>query len=84
LIRRGDWVDQPSIGLPGLVTNTGIITAEALARSGNAAAADSIIGTVRELAGAMRFKDLLASLPAPRAATPGSDSPAAVPLPIRP
>jgi hypothetical protein len=86
LIKRGDWVDQPSIGLPGLVTNTGIITAEALARRGDAAVADSILGTVRELATAMRFNDLLASLPAPRARDPlsTSDTPAAVPVPIRP
>lgn len=84
LIRRGDWVDQPSVGLPGLVTNTGIITAEALSRTGNTVVADSVIATVRELAAAMRFNDLLASLPGPRTPPLGNDSPAAVPVPIRP
>jgi hypothetical protein len=81
LAERTVWHDIPSINIPGLVVNTGIITAEALARSGNRAAADSIFQDVREVAVAMRFNDLVAQLPGPQAARPGSDSPQAVPLP---
>ena len=84
LARRSDWVDQPSIGIPGLVANTGVITGEALARAGNIAAADSVFQSVRGIAVAMRFTDLVQNLPLLRQPAPGTDSPQAVPLPLRP
>ncbi len=84
LARRSEWHDVPSIGIPGLVVNTGIITGEALARSGNRAAADSIFQDVRKVAVAMRFNDLVAQLPGPEATRPSTDSPQAVPLPLTP
>ncbi|HRQ78446.1 MAG TPA: DUF2723 domain-containing protein [Gemmatimonadaceae bacterium] len=77
LARRSEWHDIPSIGIPGLVVNTGVLTGEALARTGNRAAADSVFQQVRAVAVAMGFEDLVRRLPAP---VPGNDAPAAVPL----
>ncbi len=80
LAKRSIWVDQPSIGIPGLVANTGIMTAEALARAGNRAAADSVVEDVRAISTAMRFGDILAGLPAPLRRAPAGDVPQTVPL----
>ena len=85
LIRKGDWVDGPSKGIPGLVVTTGIATAEALMQAGRQADAERIIATTREVAVAMRFDDLVRSL-APQLPTPPptNDAPAKTPVPVRP
>jgi hypothetical protein len=62
LSTRGDWVDAPSRGIPFLVINTGIITAEALNRAGRRPAADSLIAATRKIALGVRFDDVAASL----------------------
>ncbi|MBX3133375.1 MAG: DUF2723 domain-containing protein [Gemmatimonadaceae bacterium] len=83
LANRSMWVDQPSIGLPGLVVNTGIITAAAMERAGHEAAADSVNDQVRAIATAMGFADLVAQMQAtrqPRIA-PGSDMLQSFPVP---
>ena len=59
LIRRGDWVDRPSQGIPFLVVNTGIITSEAVARAGDEAKADEIMETARQVGIAANFGDIL-------------------------
>jgi len=74
LIRKGDWVDAPSQGIPYLVISTGIATAEALARTGHQAAADSTIETARQLAVAMRFTSIADDLEPIPAALPSGDS----------
>ena len=83
LIRKGDWVDGPSKGIPALVVTTGIATAEALMQAGRQADAERIIATTREVAVAMRFDDLVRSL-APQPPVPTSDAPAKTPVPVRP
>ena len=62
LSRRGDWVDAPSRGIPFLMINTGIMTAEALNRAGQRAAADSLIAETRKIALGVRFDDVAESL----------------------
>ena len=86
LIRRGDWVDAPSRGIPYLVISTGIATAEAMARAGMKSDADRTLETARKVAVSMRFDDVARSLEAPAPATPQSDSPVrtTVPAPRRP
>ncbi len=69
LIRRGDWVDSPSRGIPFLIFNTGIITSEALARSGNQKKSDEILETARQVAIATNFGDIFAQI-APQPAAP--------------
>jgi hypothetical protein len=63
LIDKGIWVDEPSRGIPFLVMNSGIVTAEALARSGNRAAADSVLETARDVGMAIGFGDILGGQP---------------------
>jgi hypothetical protein len=58
LIRKGDWIDAPSRGIPYLIISTGIATAEGLARTGQTVAADSLIEQVRKVAVAMRFTEI--------------------------
>ena len=85
LIRKGDWVDGPSRGIPGLIVTTGIVTAEALMQTGRQKDADGILNTTREVAVAMRFEDLVRSLaPQLPPPTPTNDAPARTPVPVRP
>ena len=74
LIRRGDWVDSPSRGIPFLIFNTGIITSEALARSGNQKKSDEVLEVARNVAFATNFGDIFAQI-APNPTAP------VVPLP---
>ena len=83
LIEKGDWIDYPSRGIPFLVLNTGIVTAEALARVGKGAASDSVLATARQVGIATRFGDIVGeSIPAPPP-IPSGDSAARVPVPVR-
>jgi len=79
LIRRGGWVDAPSRGIPFLLVSTGISTAEALNQIGLRADAERMIGTVRDIARAMRFDDIAASLEAQMPAPAASPDTAARP-----
>jgi hypothetical protein len=54
LIKRGDWVDEPSVGIPDLYVITGLILSEALQRTGRAAEAAKVIGTAQQVAAATR------------------------------
>ena len=84
LIRKGDWIDQPSAGIPYLVVTTGLATAEALIQSGRGAEANAIIDKARDVAVAMRFAELAAALPQTNVAIPTTDSNARVTVPLRP
>ncbi len=82
LIRKGDWVDAPSRGIPGLIVTSGIATAEALMQAGRQREADGVIATTRTLAVAMRFEDIARSMaPSP---VPTSDAPVKTPVTVRP
>jgi hypothetical protein len=86
LIRRGDWVDNPSRGIPFLIFNTGLITSEAVARAGNEAKSDEILEVSRQVAIAANFGDIMAQMPAPVPVpqTPQADTTQRVPVPVRP
>jgi hypothetical protein len=59
LIRKGDWIDRPSVGIPYLYVATGIVLSEGLARTGREAAADSVLDITEQLAAATRLSELL-------------------------
>jgi hypothetical protein len=82
LIRRGDWIDQPSIGIPYLYIATGLELADALAQS-NPAESQKVMDTARQVANAMRMGSALASAEqlVPQIAVPSGDSPRAKTLP---
>jgi len=67
LVKKGDWIDYPSRGIPYLIVTTGLATAEGLMQSGRQAEADKIIDTTREVAVAMRFAEIADNLPQPTA-----------------
>ena len=84
LIRRGDWVDSPSRGIPFLIFNTGIITSEALARSGNQAKSDEVLEVARQVAIATNFGDIFAQIaPNPTAPVPVPQADTTITQPVR-
>ena len=54
LIKRGDWVDVPSVGIPDLYTITGIMLSEALQRGGRPDVAKQIFTEAEQVAKATR------------------------------
>ncbi len=81
LIRRGDWVDDPSKGIPFLIFNTGIVTSDALARTGQLAKSDSILETARQVALATNFGDIFAQLRPEQVPVPRGDTSVPVRIP---
>jgi hypothetical protein len=85
LIRRGDWIDQPSVGIPYLYIATGATLAQILNDRGQAQDALAVFNTTRQVAAAVNIPTT-ASLPAPdttglQAPAPG-DSRASKQLPV--
>ena len=64
LIRKGDWIDRPSVGIPYLYVATGVVLAEGLQRTGRTAAADSVLAVTEQVARATRLSDLFGGAPA--------------------
>ena len=85
LIRRGDWIDQPSIGIPYLYIATGLELADALAQS-DPREAQKVMDTTRLVANAMRMGSALTSAEQmlPQVTVPSGDSPRAKTLPAPP
>jgi hypothetical protein len=89
LIKRGDWIDQPSVGIPYLYIATGATLAQVLNDRGDGAAAAAVFNTTRDVAQAVRIQTS-AALPPPmnapvetaQALTPG-DSRASKQLPLK-
>jgi hypothetical protein len=84
LIKRGDWIDQPSVGIPYLYIATGATLAQVLNDRGQPAEAAKVFNTTREVAKAVRIQTS-AELPPPMVdpgLTPG-DSRAPKELPIK-
>jgi hypothetical protein len=72
LIRRGDWVDQPSVNIPALYVMSGYFLAEGLMGEGERPQADSVLRTATSVAAAAHLDQMF------RPATP---APQALPLP---
>jgi hypothetical protein len=91
LIKRGDWIDQPSVGIPYLYIATGATLASVLNDRGEGADAAKVFNTTREVAQAVRIQTST-ELPPPMAVpsepvnglapTPG-DSRASKQLPLK-
>ena len=58
LIKKGHWVDRPSVGIPYLYVSTGLMLTEALRMSGDAASAPKVLETTRLLAKATGLGDI--------------------------
>ncbi len=58
IIRRGDWVDRPSVGIPTLYAATALLLGEVLANRGEVSEADRIRRKALDIAEASRTTDL--------------------------
>ena len=83
LIRKNDWIDRPSVGIPYLYVATGVVLSEGLERTGRKAAADSVIKLTERVAMATRLSDLFGGVPAETPIPGIGDSGPKVPV-IRP
>jgi hypothetical protein len=85
LIARGDWIDQPSIGIPYLYIATGLELTDAL-RGNNPTMSKKVLEDTRAVANAMRLGGALASAEEliPQISVPTGDSPRAKTLPAPP
>lgn len=84
MIRRGDWIDRPSQGIPFLIFNTGLITSEAASRMGLESKANDILRISRQVAIAGNFGELVADMPEIPSTAPSvpGDTRQGVPVPI--
>jgi hypothetical protein len=60
LIKKGDWIDRPSVGIPYLYVATGLALAEALRATGRSEDAQQVMDRARQVASAVRLERLLA------------------------
>ena len=84
IVRRGDWVDRASVGIPYLYVVTGGLLAEALYRSNRPADAERVMNEAEAVARATKLESLLAPAEQPTLPGTGDTSARAVPLPPSP
>jgi hypothetical protein len=85
VIRTGDWIDQPSVGIPYLYVATGLELSEALRARGDVPQANQVWNTAKQVATAVHLQQLIGDQP------PGveqtlvpSESAQGVQLPVQP
>jgi hypothetical protein len=87
IVRRGDWVDRPSIGIPVTYVGTALLLGDAYERQGKLADAERVRRRGVEIAEATKTLDLFVgssrTVPPPSSA-PAGDVPRGVPIPARP
>ena len=85
IIRRGDWVDRPSAGIPALYTSTALVLAQAAELQGRAADAEKLRTLGIDVAEAAHITEWFLG-PATSAPPPasGNDVPSGTPVPVRP
>ena len=82
VIKSGDWIDRPSVGIPYLYVATGIELAEALKQQGKAADAKSVFDLSKRIATTVRLDELVRAAEAEFNQVPNAgDTARAVPLP---
>jgi hypothetical protein len=85
IIRKNDWVDRASVGIPALYVSTGFMLAEAQRTLGNDAAAQRTLATTEGVARATRLSDLFEAVrQLPPMGTEGDSRSAPIPLPVAP
>ena len=85
VLHTGDWIDQPSVGIPYLYVATGIELAEALKETGNAPKAKEVFDLAKQVAVTVRLDALVRSAEAEfQQARPGGDTAAASAIPLMP
>ena len=59
VLKSGDWIDRPSVGIPYLYVATGMELADALRSHGQAAEAQQVFNTAKQVAVTVRLEDLV-------------------------
>jgi hypothetical protein len=76
LIKKNDWVDRPSVGIPYLYVSTGVLLYESLQQQGKSKEATDILGQAKRIAIATQLQDFFGPEPVvpPALAIPSGDS----------
>ena len=82
IIRRGDWVDKPSVGIPFLYVTTGLILSDALSQTNRVDEARGVLQTAEAVARATRLEGVLQGR-TPRALPMPADSTAGAVIPVK-
>ena len=83
VLKTGDWIDRPSVGIPYLYVATGLELAEALKGRGNGQKAREVFNTAKQIAQAVRLEELVRAADAEFQQILG-DSARGTPLPTPP
>ena len=83
LIKKNDWVDRPSVGIPYLYVSTGVLLFEALQQQGKASESVAVITEAKKIASATQLQDFFGpEQPAPVPAAPSGDSAKKTAVPV--
>ncbi len=84
LIKKNDWVDRPSVGIPYLYVSTGVLLYEALDAQGKKNEATAILEKAKQLAAATQLQEFFGPEPAGQApAIPSGDSAKKTTVPVK-
>jgi hypothetical protein len=87
LIRKNDWVDRPSVGIPYLYVATGVLLSEGLTEQGKTADAAAMINQAKKIAASTQLQEFFGAeqeqVPAPVPAAPSGDSAKKTTVPVK-
>jgi hypothetical protein len=83
LVKKNDWVDRPSVGIPYLYVSTGVVLSEALGQKGDAGGAQAALERARAVAKATRLEDLFGPEAPPPPPVISGDSARKTTVPVR-
>jgi len=85
IVRKGDWPDRASVGIPALYVSTGFMLSEAQRAQGHVDEAKRVLATAENVAKATRLSDLFnAAQSLPPLGAEGDSRAPAIPLPVKP
>ena len=84
IIRRGDWVDRPSVGIPAIYMGTALLLADVMTRRGDAREAERLRRVALAMGEATRTLDLFLPSPATAGTGDSGDAQRGRTLPVRP
>ena len=83
MIRKNDWIDKPSAGIPYLYVTTGIILGSALEQTGKPDEAQKVVAQAERVAKAAKVDEIFRQMRPPAGLRETGDVPAAQPVPLR-
>jgi hypothetical protein len=85
IVKKGDWPDRASVGIPALFISTGFMLSEVQRSLGHEDEARKILGTAENVARATRLSDLFsAAQNLPPLGVEGDSKSPTIPLPVKP